>query len=791
MKVKVKVLIITVIFLMIFNISYGVFAMDYKKINLNLNRVNKIENGNMLQEFPTSNSSDQIFRYNLKYQGTEINDKTELSETFVNRDGYNYTYSRKNWSNYVEIKRYCFETGEYKTVYESADSFDVETVCGYYVLDKIIYIALYSTTESNQLRIVGYDTQTETLIYNKTFPISSEQYKNNFCVDDKQNMYFVLKGKSAEEATIATYDKNGNAIDSITKPFFDGYYGEIYLTGVDKNSRVLFLSLQTSSGFWWDDCIIRIDNGTFIKDKEVFLMREYAGTIWTFLNDAQTYAYNQYGEFFEINYNADNEAGIEYIYKNEITIDGTYPYIGYLYSSDDKYLYLGTEQGYLYIYNWNTYKIEKSLFIGENKAIVGVYKADNDKILIEYYNQINQKIYALILNLSDYEIPQKNIEINDHTALAHTKDQIKNKYNELKIINTTTDLYEIEPSIRSPYLSGSLKEQVKIDTLNQIKYFRWIAGLENIITINNEYMESSQKGAVLLAANALVSGNPNYLTHYPGQPSDMADDFFSVGYAATSAGFGTSANVSFGTLMAESVRDYIDDTTNLEPNVGHRLSILDSQAVSTSFGFAGKHGVINIFSDYSVINEDNYYSWPSPGYFPIESIDPNAMWSVSIPNSCEYNVLDYFNVVIKANGKEYSSNDCDFELYYEQYYNACYFEIPKELKEYLVEGTNVIKDGKTVEVEFYGLADNLGNEYVIKYPINFFSLNEKDSLIGDVNKDGKITLADYTKILAHVKKTQLLTGDALKAADVNKDGKVTLADYTKVLAHVKKTASLF
>ena len=63
--------------------------------------------------------------------------------------------------------------------------------------------------------------------------------------------------------------------------------------------------------------------------------------------------------------------------------------------------------------------------------------------------------------------------------------------------------------------------------------------------------------------------------------------------------------------------------------------------------------------------------------------------------------------------------------------------------------------------------------------------------IGDVNQDGKITLADYTKILAHVKKTQLLTGDALKAADVNRDGKVTLADYTKVLAHVKKTALLF
>lgn len=62
--------------------------------------------------------------------------------------------------------------------------------------------------------------------------------------------------------------------------------------------------------------------------------------------------------------------------------------------------------------------------------------------------------------------------------------------------------------------------------------------------------------------------------------------------------------------------------------------------------------------------------------------------------------------------------------------------------------------------------------------------------LGDVNEDGEITLADYAKILAHVKGTSLLTGTALKAADVNGDGKVTLADYAKVLAHVKGTALL-
>lgn len=73
----------------------------------------------------------------------------------------------------------------------------------------------------------------------------------------------------------------------------------------------------------------------------------------------------------------------------------------------------------------------------------------------------------------------------------------------------------------------------------------------------------------------------------------------------------------------------------------------------------------------------------------------------------------------------------------------------------------------------------------------FFVTYDKNQIfLGDVNKDGKITLADYTKILAHVKKTKILTEEEQALADVNQDGKVTLADYTKVLAHVKKTKLL-
>ena len=72
----------------------------------------------------------------------------------------------------------------------------------------------------------------------------------------------------------------------------------------------------------------------------------------------------------------------------------------------------------------------------------------------------------------------------------------------------------------------------------------------------------------------------------------------------------------------------------------------------------------------------------------------------------------------------------------------------------------------------------------------YVAYDKNQVLLGDVNGDDKVTLADYTLALSHIKKTKLLTGDSLARADVNGDGRVTLADCTLILAHVKKTKLL-
>ena len=725
MNKKQKILVSIIVFVMFFTAFAIANAKEennkFSAVSIpNEGKQSEIYNSNKdLQEeaLEKENNTDGISAIAVDpYEGTAIEDKNNMSKTYVERDGKHYTYSRSNGLNFISIERFCFETGEFETIFTNFKAnIEVESVRGYYVKDKVIYTAFYDTREYEKLRIIGYDTQTETICYNQTFPVTGDEiYSGNFLVDSNQNFYFLLEGENETDATIASFDKNGNAIDSITQPFLTGYIN-VQLTGANQEGTALFFALQARSiwgGTYWNDFLIKIDdNGKFIEDG-IYNVRQYGGMIFEFLDD--THVYDQYGDFYELDFHADNETGIQYTLKYTMTMDGTYINSGYLYTSDDTHLYMGTTKGMLYIFNWKTYEIEKVLTIGDKKTITGVYKTDGDDIFIEYWNSADSKYYSLKLNISDFKNVKKNELITQHTSLTHSKADIKNKYEELKIkYNNSSNIYEQAPSIKKPYLAGTLRSEVKQDTINQINYFRWLAGL-NSITQNNQYMEYSQKGAVVLAANRI-------LTHTPAQPTDMDSEFYQQGYNATNARIGTSANISKGSLLPESIKGYIDDTSNMEPDVGHRSSLLSKNAQSASFGYAEGYGVVNIFTDNSITNPDIYHAWPSPGYMPIESSNVNALWSIEISDT-SYR-FSSSKIILKANGKEYNSLE-DFEVQFDSFYNTYYFKIPDELKEYLTNGQREIQNGKSVEVQITGISDDYGNTYIIQYPVNFFSLNK-------------------------------------------------------------------
>ena len=81
---------------------------------------------------------------------------------------------------------------------------------------------------------------------------------------------------------------------------------------------------------------------------------------------------------------------------------------------------------------------------------------------------------------------------------------------------------------------------------------------------------------------------------------------------------------------------------------------------------------------------------------------------------------------------------------------------------------------------------SLNNIAVIQFDLDSSdNLNTQSVVKGDMNKNGIIDEDDAAQILEIVKSNEQPASEILKIADMNEDGNVTLADYTRVLAIAK------
>lgn len=58
---------------------------------------------------------------------------------------------------------------------------------------------------------------------------------------------------------------------------------------------------------------------------------------------------------------------------------------------------------------------------------------------------------------------------------------------------------------------------------------------------------------------------------------------------------------------------------------------------------------------------------------------------------------------------------------------------------------------------------------------------------GDVSGDGRVNMGDVSKLYAHIKGTNMLTGVTLFMADISDDGRINMGDVSKLYAHIKGT----
>ncbi len=333
-----------------------------------------------------------------------------------------------------------------------------------------------------------------------------------------------------------------------------------------------------------------------------------------------------------------------------------------------------------------------------------------------------KKVKCLFLFIILFYYPKVYAEtITNHSTTEHTKKEIVDKYNATRSsYNYNQSVYEVNPSLSIPYKEGSLKSEVERDTLNQLNFYRYLAGL-NELTINTSRQNANQKGALILAIN-------NYLSHYPSKPANMEEKFYQEGYSACGSKSNTwQGNISNGYRIDKTPEAFIIDNTNVEGNVSHRSSMLHPKAKQVSFGYVNKYATMSIHYDNVNQNKDSYYPWPSSGYFPIEAMnqDSKTLWSIYLGN---YEMSKDTKVTLEYNNKSYTVNNKD--LNYTNYSKNMYYYLPKELRLQITNNNKFISGVKVhVKIEY------LKNNHTIEYDVKFFSV--KESMPEKVNLNKK------------------------------------------------------
>ena len=302
------------------------------------------------------------------------------------------------------------------------------------------------------------------------------------------------------------------------------------------------------------------------------------------------------------------------------------------------------------------------------------------------------------------------------------------------------NIYLTRPEF-SPYKAGSVRRDILNEALAELNYARWLSGVPNNVTLNEEYTRRAQMGAVLLDANDI-------LTHTPEKPHDMPENFYELGYDATSHG-----NIAFykvykgskvyGALrLKDTTKMYMEDTDGHNVGaLGHRRWIMNPRLKQVGFGISTRLGysvtyVIEEFpikkqklsrSEYAKYLDwlkwpidDEFITWPSCKHpHPLSWFEAKTAWSVTLNRKVfdECNP-DSVSVIMTRidDGKMWrfghEGNDGYFEVAPNNVaYDECLIFCPDDIKRYT--------PGETWRVDVHGLKRKDGRPGNLSYIVSF------------------------------------------------------------------------
>ena len=290
---------------------------------------------------------------------------------------------------------------------------------------------------------------------------------------------------------------------------------------------------------------------------------------------------------------------------------------------------------------------------------------------------------------------------------------------------TDDGYFDTAPCVSGTYATGKVKDYLLQATVNRLSALRNIAGLPSV-TMDSTLNSQAQYGAVLLAASDF--------SHFPQKPSDMTQDFFDKGTAATS-----TSNISAGRSLSTTPDGFMkDEGDNNLPVMGHRRWQLNPDMKKVGFGFAiNESNPYNSYKYYATekcmdtsgnANDFMYVSWPASGNFPKELFEGDTAWSVTLnPSYYQTPEKAKVKVTLKSNSDNTEWTFSGDETYtvssVGKYFNVetngygignCIIFRPAGISYYYGVYTVVIS----------GLKDSFGNAVTLSYKVDFFDANE-------------------------------------------------------------------
>jgi len=344
-------------------------------------------------------------------------------------------------------------------------------------------------------------------------------------------------------------------------------------------------------------------------------------------------------------------------------------------------------------------------------------------VVVLVLSLISSSLTIRALNTNVFITDSYNEKVQVTSELFARKYEINAYYQELLGNNYTGDIYNTRPNTSVPYSIGDIKDEPLNDALFTLNYIRFLAHLDDHVTMLDSWNNIAQHASLVHAVN-------NELTHYPAQPSNMSTEMYDLG--ALGARTSNIGWASYSYSLASELWRYMDDGDNYNIDiVGHRRWLLNPAMEKVGFGMVSSYSATKVFGDnYNQIWNYNgsydYVAWPSEGAFPTNAFSRNIPWSISLNDDLYDNSKTSDIKVLLQNidtgvahefyqGKSYTGNE-HFHI------DTNNYGIPFNIV--FRPNNESYTDGQTYKVTITGLYDNEGKETSVTYEVNFFDVDQ-------------------------------------------------------------------